>query len=266
MSRNRFQQLLQYLHFVDNNNIDKNDKSAKIKPISEAVRNEFVKVEPDEFHSIDEQIIPSKTKFSSIHQYSPKKPKNGDLIILSVLGPLVLCTTYIYQGKNNNEPVNSDYGNLQQYSQVVARLTKELPDGMNHELLFNNWFSTLDLIIYLKSQNILAVGTIRLNRLGGCSMDDSKSLQKSDRVSMDCRTDNNSGIIIVKWVDNSVEQLVSNFDGIDPMSKKDKVHQKDKVHKDMPCPAIVMQYKSMGRVDLADMLIGLYRIPCKTKR
>lgn len=99
MSRNRFQQLLQYLHFVDNNNIDKNDKSAKIKPISEAVRNEFVKVEPDEFHSIDEQIIPSKTKFSSIHQYSPKKPKNGDLIILSVLGPLVLCTTYIIRGK-----------------------------------------------------------------------------------------------------------------------------------------------------------------------
>ena len=171
-----------------------------------------------------------------------------------------------YQGKNNNEPVNSDYGNLQQYSQVVARLTKELPDGMNHQLFFDNWFSTLDLIIYLKSQNILAVGTIRLNRLGGCSMDDSKSLQKSDRVSMDCRTDNNSGIIIVKWVDNSVEQLVSSFDGIDPMSKKDKVRKKDKVHKDMPCPAIVMQYKSMGRVDLADMLIGLYRIPCKTKR
>ena len=82
MSRNRFQQLFQYLHFLDNNNIDKNDKLDKITP-SEAVRNEFVKVEPDEFHSIDEQIIPSKTKFSSIHQYNPKKLKNGDLIILS---------------------------------------------------------------------------------------------------------------------------------------------------------------------------------------
>ena len=234
MFRNRFQQLFQYLHFLDNNNIDKNDKLDKITP-SEAVRNEFVKVEPDEFHSIDEQIIPWKTKFSSIHQYNPKKLKNGDLIILSVLGPLVLCTTYIYQGKNNNESVNSDYGNLQQYSQVVARLTKELPDGINHELFFDNWFSTLDLMLYLKSQNILTVGAVRLNCLGGCSMDDSKSLQKSDRVSMGCRTDNNSGIIIVKWVDNSVEQLVSNFDGIEPISKKDKVH------KDMPCPAILMQ-------------------------
>ena len=68
MPRNRVQELLQYLHFVDNNNIDKNDKLVKIKPIIEAVRNACVKVEPEEFHSIDEQIIPSKTKFSSVRQ------------------------------------------------------------------------------------------------------------------------------------------------------------------------------------------------------
>ena len=36
---------------------------------------------------------------------------------------------------------------------------------------------------------------------------------------MDYRTENNSGIIMVKWVDNSVVQLVSNFCGIKPMSK-----------------------------------------------
>ena len=76
---------------------------------------------------------------------------------------------------------------------------------MNHKFFFNNLSSTLDLILYFKSQNILAVGTICLNRLGGCSMDENKSLQKkSDHGSMDYGMNNNSGIIMVKWVNNSV--------------------------------------------------------------
>ena len=68
-------------------------------------------------------------------------------------------------------------------------------------------------------RTILAVGTICLNRLGGCNMNDNKPLQKSGRGSVDYRMDINSGIIMVKWVDNIVVQLVSNFCGIEPMSK-----------------------------------------------
>ena len=99
-------------------------------------------------------------------------------------------------------------------------------------------------------------------------MDDSKSLQKSGCGSMDYRMDNNSGITIGKWVDNSsvVQRFVS-FCGIEPMSKISCWCKKDKKHKDMPCQAIVMQYnESMARVDFADMLIALYHIPCETKR
>lgn len=71
MPGNCFQQLLQYCNI----NIDKNDKLVKTKPIIEAVRDEFEKVEPEGFLSINEQIIPSKTKFSSVWQYNTKKPK-----------------------------------------------------------------------------------------------------------------------------------------------------------------------------------------------
>lgn len=98
-------------------------------------------------------------------------------------------------------------------------------------------------------------------------MDDNKSLQKMGRGSMDYKTYNNSGIIIVKWIYNSVVQLVSNFCSITPMSKISGWCKKDKLDKDIPWPAFVMQYnKSMVRVDLADMLIALYCISCKTKR
>ena len=56
-----------------------NDKLAKIRPIVDIVHNQCIEVEPEKYHSVDEQIIPSKTKFSSILQYNPKKPKNGAL-------------------------------------------------------------------------------------------------------------------------------------------------------------------------------------------
>ena len=86
-----------------------------------------------------------------------------------------MCDFYIYEWKHNNDSVNNDYGNLQKCSQVVVRLTKVLSGGMNHKLFFNNWILTLDLMLYLRSQNILAVGTVRLNRLG-YSMDDKKTM------------------------------------------------------------------------------------------
>ena len=47
--------------------------------------------------------------------------------------------------------------------------------------------------------------------------------------------------------------------------KKDGVKKKKK-KKDIPCPQIVKQYnKSIAGVDLADIVIALYRIRCKTK-
>ena len=82
MPRNRFLELRRYLHFVDNTAThDSYDKFFKIRPVIEAVRNECVKVTPEEYYSVDEQIIPPKTKYTKIRQYNSKKPKNEGLRI-----------------------------------------------------------------------------------------------------------------------------------------------------------------------------------------
>ena len=76
MQRNRYELLRSYIHFFDQDTEhDANDKLFKIKPILDAVLKECVKVEPEEFHAVDEQIIPSKTKYSKVRQYKPKKPR-----------------------------------------------------------------------------------------------------------------------------------------------------------------------------------------------
>ena len=75
----RYKKLREFLHVVDNTEKDKpenkGDKCFKVKPLLEAVRTNCNKIEPEVNHSIDEQIIPAKTKKSrGVRQYNPKKP------------------------------------------------------------------------------------------------------------------------------------------------------------------------------------------------
>ena len=75
----------------------------------------------------------------------------------------------------------------------------------------------IDLLIYLKEIGILAVGTVRANRLRGCPIEQNKAIEKQGRGSMGYRVDLNTGLFIVRWMDNSIVQLASNFVGIEAM-------------------------------------------------
>ena len=48
MPRNRYQELLRYLNFVNNGIINTQDKLDKIRPLILMVQGEFVKIEPEE--------------------------------------------------------------------------------------------------------------------------------------------------------------------------------------------------------------------------
>ena len=102
---------------------------------------------------------------------------------------------YIYDGKSLNNS-SEKFEHLSKSFQVVAKLCKDLPGGCKHKAFFDNWFTSLNLLHYLKA--------IRANRLQGCPLEASKSLAKKGQGTMDHCCDANSGLIIVKWVDNSV--------------------------------------------------------------
>ena len=57
-----------YIYINDNdsqnNPENSNDKLFKVRPLLDLVRNNCIKTEPEKSHSIDEQIIPAKTKRS----------------------------------------------------------------------------------------------------------------------------------------------------------------------------------------------------------
>lgn len=268
MPLKRFEQLRRFLHVVDNDTFDEHssNKLFKIQPLIDLVRKECIKVEPEEFHSIDEQIIPCKTKRSKIRQYNPKKPhKWGFKNLVRAGASGLMYDFYLYAGKE--EVLDNEFTGLQKCAIAVARLCKHLPNHKHHKLYFDNWFTTLPLLQFLKMKGIHAAGTIRMNRIKCCPLQANKDLEKLGRGALDYRTDSNSGLVVAKWLDNKVVLVASNYIGIEPMGTISRWDKSENKHKDIQCPSIVLSYnKSMGGVDLVDMLISLYRIKVKTKR
>uniref|UniRef100_A0A915JQD9 PiggyBac transposable element-derived protein domain-containing protein n=1 Tax=Romanomermis culicivorax TaxID=13658 RepID=A0A915JQD9_ROMCU len=76
MSRNDFENLKSYMHFNDNSLMrkresDNYDPIYKARPFVDQLRQNCLKIEPEEKHSIDEMIIPTEARWG-IKQYIPR--------------------------------------------------------------------------------------------------------------------------------------------------------------------------------------------------
>ena len=237
-----------------------NNKLFKIQPVLDHVRNNCILIAPKREHSIDEQIIPTKTKYSGIRQYNPKKPKKfGFKNFVRAGSSGIMYDFFLYSGKMKNEKVNGPY--------AVEKLLETLPKMKNFKVFFDNWFATFPLFLALKKNGYLVTASLRKDRTKNCPLPIEKDLKKKGRGSHDYRTDANSGITITKWYDNKCVQLMSSYCDPDSTIKVKRWDNTSKTYIDMNCPTAVQEYnKSMGGVDLADTLIALYRTTIKSKR
>lgn len=136
-------------------------------------------------------------------------------------------------------------------SDIVLFLSSNMPVNQNFKLFFDNWFSSISLMIALKEKGILAVGTIRSNRLKNCTLSSEKELQKRGRGSSDFKYEATHNLIACRWYDNKSVQLVSNYAGKNPMSECKRWCRKEKKFITIPRPGIVECYnKHMGGVIL----------------
>lgn len=74
MSLKPYELIRRYLHANDNK--EKNENSSrlfKVEPVVNTLRTNCLSVEQEQYQSIDEQMVPAKTKRSAIRQYMPKK-------------------------------------------------------------------------------------------------------------------------------------------------------------------------------------------------
>lgn len=268
----RFKKLRRLLHFQDNTADAKGDRLFKIRPLLEMIRRNCCKTKGENLYSIDEMMILYKgTKAGNLRQYMPKKPKKWGFKMFVRAGVSgIVYDFFIYTGASTFDGMacSEAENDLGLGGKVVVQLCKTIEKPNESIVFFDNWFTSLDLIVLLKNNyGINSLGTVRSNRLHGCTLKNDKTLLKEGRGSFDYRVDNKAGIAVVKWADTKCVTLASSYVSHAPTFKVKRYSKDDKKKIDVSCPQIIKQYNlHMGGVDLADMLIVLYKTPYKSRR
>lgn len=305
MTVKRFELLRKFLHFNDNNAIipvgePGHDKLHRVRPLIKHFNERFGSVPMRQRLCVDEQMCATKMGGNPTRQYMPAKPHKWGtkLFVLCDSTRFIYLFTYmfflyfnklyifrfsytfeIYTGAGDNVIIEN-VPDLGASSNVVTRLSAKIPDNANHILYFDNFYTSLGLLIYLRSRGIYSLGTLRANRVPNIKLSSDAELtrKKVERGYSEEYVANAFGINIsnVLWRDNKTVRLLSTYVGVKPFishqietpiltSKRWDRKTKQKV--DVDCPFIIKEYnRHMGGVDLMDGLIGRYHIRMKTRK
>ena len=114
---------------------------------------------------------------------------------------------------------------------------------------------------------IRVTGTIRANRTGKCPLMDDKSMKKKERGTYDYRFDKQNEVFLVKWHDNSLVTMGTNFQSFLPLESAKRWCNKENKEIHIPQHQLVMQYNQyMGGVDHLDWLIQKFRTGIRSKK
>ncbi|KAK9695841.1 Transposase IS4 [Popillia japonica] len=150
---------------------------------------------------------------------------------------------------------------------VVLNLWKNVQEPTKHVVFFDNYFSTIHLMSRLTQNGVRATATIRVNRLAKCPLEASKSIAKQQRGTFDYQFDKCNDLLVVRWVDNNVVNIISNYDTIEPLQKVKRWSKRQKQFIDVSQPLLYKTYNNrMGGVDLSDQSVTTYRIGIRCKK
>lgn len=267
MTCDRFFQLRNNLHIVNNleKPTDGTDKFYKVRPVLNAIRDHLLKLEVEETVSVDEQMIPFKGRLES-KQYMKDKLIPWGLKVFVICGKSGMpYDFFIYQGATTElSPTNlKNFGSC---ASVVLHLANRL-DRRGHQLFYDNYFSSYQLLEILRKKHINAGGTIRIDRFAQPPLLADKGMAKKGRGYSDIVVSKNEKVVVVKWQDNKCVHMASNFIGIGTTDTAKRWDKKLKNHVDVTRPEIISLYNGgMGGVDLLDQLISYYRVFIRSKK
>lgn len=266
LSRNRFESLRNNLHIVDvNEDHSNNDKLWKVRPVVSSFEKRCEDLQIEENLCIDESIIPFKGQLS-VKQYLKGKPNPWGVKVYMLCGASgIIYRSIIYQGSTTlSIDIQEKYSAT---NGLVTFLSNRIPQNAGHKLFCDNYFTSLLLLQELLEKGIFVAGTVRANRLDKCPLKSESQLKKTGRGSNDSLITEDKRIVAVRWYDNKVVNLASNFVGIEPEDEVRRWDRKEGQFIMVKRPAVVRLYNlSMGGVDKSDFLIALYRTFIRSKK
>ena len=91
--------------------------------------------------------------------------------------------------------------------EVVKELLQVVANARKHDVFFDNFFTSLSLLEDLKNMSLVAIGTIRSNKVPGLPNPSNAEMAKKDRGLMSVCNIND--VCLVCWVDNNVVRAAS---------------------------------------------------------
>lgn len=269
MRRDRFVQIMRFIHCADNTALNPADKGYKLRPLMDILkRNCLQHFVPQEHLDFDESMI----KYYGRHnckQFIRGKPiRFGFKMWCLNSSDGYLVNFDLYQGKNPNR--NESYENL--FGKCTAPFVSMLENLPHPEYPYkfylDNLFVGLNLLNFLRLKGYGGTGTIRENRVPqNCPLVTKKTMQKKIRGTYVSAIDKDHGIIIVKWADNNVVTAASNCYGLNPIGHVKRYSQSEKKYISVDRPALIGRYNTnMGGTDLMDEGISTYRISIRSKK
>ncbi|XP_064486109.1 piggyBac transposable element-derived protein 3-like [Ornithodoros turicata] len=269
--RDRFLQIMKYIHCADNTDLDSRDKMAKLRPLMELLQKKFAEhLRPEQCMDYDECMIAYYGRHGC-KQFIRGKPIRFGYKVWCLNTPDGYLVDFdVYQGKNPHAKpeYEEQFGKAASpLVQMLDRLPKDIQD-LPLRLYFDNLFTGVNLMICLKSRGYGATGTVRENRVPkGCPLTSCGEMKKKTRGTYEFVQSEEDGVLITRWVDNSVVTGMSTCHGVQPVEKASRYSQSEKKRISVPRPALFAEYnKFMGGTDRMDENVSLYRIAVRGKK
>jgi hypothetical protein len=244
MSTERFELLLKFWHFSNNDNKDSNqDKLFKLKPILDLLKVRFSSVYmPGSIVSVDETMIPWRGRLL-FKQYIPGKAHKYDVKMYK-LADINGYTWHFVIYTGQQDPM----AGLGHAEAVVMNLLDGL-SGCYRTVVVDNFFASISLAKRLLEQDTYLIGTLRSNRAGSGH----EVVQKKLKLGEVYGLQNKTGIKLIKWKDKRDVLMISTK----PSHSATMVNtgKTNKLNERIMKPQVILDYNE-GRqgTDLSDQL------------
>ena len=146
-------------------------------------------------------------------QYIKNKPNPVRVKLFVCCGQSGMAYNFkFYQGKGTG--VSEDHKDLGSGGSIVMHLVENLPERENFKVYFDNFFTSISLLILLKENGFHALSVLKTNQMSGAILKSKGDMKRQGRDAMDSFVSKSGDITIVRWQDNNVVNVASTFVGM----------------------------------------------------
>ena len=261
MTRARFLEIFQKIHFADNHKelppkeSEEYDRAWKLRPLFDHLAKHFQDMlQPEAHQSIDENMCKFKRK-SIMRQYMENKPMKWGFKFWFHCGAKsgYLYEFDMYLGKTGS----IEFGRGES---VVLSLCQKLK-GTLCFVFFDNFFTSPALLVKLLQMGIYATGTVSAKQKNIPVLKHDKEMKRGDH---DWFPSNH--LSAIKWMGNKSVILLSNYFNPKETQQIERRVKGSKNKVKVTCPSVIQEYNQfMGGVDLSDQMKVTYEVDRRDK-